>query len=67
MAPEILIASGNPADEIAQWANANRVGLLVMALHGDVDGGPRLGSVTYRTITNCRVLTLALPPSIPGT
>lgn len=59
--PEILIASGNPADEIANWADANRVGLLVMALHGDSDGGPRMGPVTYRAIVRTGVLTLALP------
>jgi universal stress protein A len=61
--PEILIASGNPADEIARWANANSVGLLVMALHGDAYGGPRMGSVTYRALAKTGVLTLALPPS----
>jgi nucleotide-binding universal stress UspA family protein len=59
--PEILIASGHPAEEIARWANGNRVGLLVMALHGDAYGGPRMGSVTYRTIAMTGVLTLALP------
>jgi universal stress protein A len=63
--PEILIASGNPADEIANWANTKRVGLLVMALHGDSHGGPRMGSVTYRTIVKTGVLTLALPPAWP--
>jgi nucleotide-binding universal stress UspA family protein len=61
--PEILIASGNPADEISKWANANSVGLLVMALHGDAYGGARLGSVTYRAISKTGVLTLALPPA----
>jgi universal stress protein A len=61
--PEILIASGNPADEIARWANTNSVGLLVMALHGDAYGGPRMGSVTYRALAKTGVLTLALPPS----
>jgi universal stress protein A len=63
MVPEILIASGNPADEIARWANANRVGLLVIALHGDAYGGFRMGSVTYRAIAQTGVLTLALPPA----
>ena len=61
--PEILIASGDPADEIARWANTNGVGLLVMALHGDANGGPRMGSVTYRAIVKTGVLTLALPPA----
>jgi universal stress protein A len=66
--PHVLIASGNPADEIAQWSNTNHVGLLVMALHDDVYGGPRLGSVTYRAIGRSGVLTLALPPkpSVPN-
>ena len=55
--------SGNPADEISKWANANSVGLLVMALNGDACGGPRMGSVTYRAIVKTGVLTLALPPA----
>jgi nucleotide-binding universal stress UspA family protein len=63
LAPEILIASGNPVDEIADWVRNNHVGLLVMALHSDVDGGPRMGAVTYRAITLTGVLTLALPPA----
>jgi universal stress protein A len=61
--PEILIASGRPAEEIARWTEAKGVGLLVMALHDDAYGGPRLGSVTYRAIAMSRVLTLALPPA----
>lgn len=63
VAPEILITSGRPAEEIARWADANRAGLLVMALHSDACGGPRLGSVTYRVIAMTGVLTLALPPA----
>lgn len=63
VAPEILISSGRPADEIARWIKENRVGLLVMALHSDAGGAPRLGSVTYRAIAMSRVLTLALPPA----
>jgi hypothetical protein len=39
------------------------VGLLVMALHDDVDGAPRMGSVTYQVLASTRVLTLALPPA----
>jgi hypothetical protein len=66
LAPEILIASGNPVDEIADWVRTNHVGLLVMALHSDVDGGPRMGAVTYRAITLTGVLTLALPPACPS-
>jgi nucleotide-binding universal stress UspA family protein len=65
VAPGILVTSGDPADEIARWSYANRVGLLVMALHADGDSGPRMGSVTHRAITLSHVLTLALPPS-PG-
>lgn len=63
LAPEMLISSGHPADEIAQWVRDNRVGLLVMALHSDVDGGPRMGPVTYGAIAMTGVLTLALPPA----
>lgn len=61
VAPEILIASGTPADEIAAWVREKQVGLLVMALHCG-DGLPRMGSVTYRAVAISRVLTLALPP-----
>jgi len=39
-----------------------QAGLLIMALRSDQDGGPRMGSVTYRAIAMSRVLTLALPP-----
>jgi nucleotide-binding universal stress UspA family protein len=42
VAPEILIASGTPADEIAAWVREKHVGLLVMALHSG-DGLPRMG------------------------
>lgn len=66
VAPEILLASGNPAEEIARWANTNRVGLLVMALHSDASGGPRMGSVTAQAIAMSGVLTLALPPARPS-
>lgn len=59
--PEALIASGVPAEEIARWVRDHHVGLLVMALHDDVDGSPRMGTVTYRTIAASHVLTLALP------
>lgn len=62
VAPEILIASGTPADEIAAWVREKQVGLLVMALHSG-DGLPRMGSVTYRAVGISRVLTLALPPA----
>jgi len=62
VAPEILIASGTPADEIAVWVRERHVGLLVMALHSG-DGFPRMGSVTYRAVGISRVLTLALPPA----
>ena len=65
--PEILVASGNPAEEIARWANVHRVGLLVTALHGSADGGPSLGSVTYRAIAKSGVVTLAPPPARPVT
>lgn len=65
-ASEILISSGDPADEIARWVRDHHVGLLVMALHGDVNGGPRMGSVTYRAIAMSGALTLALPPARPS-
>jgi len=63
VAPEILIATGRPADEIATWVRDRYVGLLVMALQSGAAGRPRLGSVTYRAIALSGVLTLALPPA----
>ena len=64
LAPELLIASGTPAAEIAHWVREKHVGLLVMALHGDPrDDRPRMGAVTYRAIARSGVLTLALPPA----
>jgi nucleotide-binding universal stress UspA family protein len=62
-APEIQIASGQPAEEIARWVREYHAGLLVMAMHSGGTLGPRLGAVTYRAIALARVLTLALPPS----
>lgn len=63
VAPEILIASGRPAEEIARWVRDRYVGLLVMAMESGAAGRPRLGSVTYRAIALSGVLTLALPPA----
>ena len=62
LAPEMLIASGDPSEEIVRWVRETQAGLLIMALRSDTDGGPRMGSVTYRAIAMSRVLTLALPP-----
>lgn len=61
--PEILISAGDPSEEIARWVHDHRIGLLVMALHDDAKGAPRMGSVTYRSVSASKVLTLALPPS----
>jgi nucleotide-binding universal stress UspA family protein len=63
VAPEILLTSGRPAEEIARWASETHAGLLVMALHSGGAGAPRMGSVTYRAIALSRVLTLAVPPA----
>jgi|SoiMethySBSTD1v2_1073268.scaffolds.fasta_scaffold784917_2 universal stress protein A len=63
LAPQMLITAGDPAREIAQWVRDKHVGLLVMALHSDANGGPRMGAVTYRAIAMTGVLTLALPPA----
>ena len=60
---ESLIAFGDPPDEIARWIREKRVGMVIMALHDAIDGGPRMGSVTYRTLVLGRALTLALPPT----
>lgn len=64
LAPEMLIASGDPSEEIARWVRDTQAGMMIMALRSDAEGGPRMGSVTYRAIAMSRVLTLALPPVV---
>jgi nucleotide-binding universal stress UspA family protein len=69
--PEALIASGDPAEEIAKLAHDRDVGLIVIGLHGSPVLGPRMGSVTYRVLCLAQTLVLALPPAgdsavVPG-
>ena len=61
LAPEMLISSGDPSEEISRWVREKQAGMLIIALRSDT-GAPRLGSVTYRSIAMSHVLTLALPP-----
>lgn len=63
MAPEALIAYGEPAEEIAKVANDRDAGLIVMGLHSSPLLGPRMGSVTYRVLCLAHRLVLALPPA----
>lgn len=60
---ETLIATGDPAEEIARWIRERRAALVIMSLHDAIGDGPRIGSVTYRTLVLGRTLTLALPPT----
>jgi nucleotide-binding universal stress UspA family protein len=60
--PELLIAYGEPAEEVAKVAADRNVGLIVMGLHSSPVLGPRMGSVTYRVLCLAHRLVLALPP-----
>jgi nucleotide-binding universal stress UspA family protein len=60
--PELLIAYGEPAEEIAKVAEDRGAGLIVMGLHSSPVLGPRMGSVTYRVLCLAHRLVLALPP-----
>jgi len=60
----IDIARGDPSSEIARVAHEVGADLVVMGLHSSNNGGPRMGSITYRVL--CRSLgpILALPPAL---
>lgn len=60
--PEVLIAYGEPAEEIAKVASERNSGLIVLGLHSSPLMGPRMGSVTYRVLCLAHRLVLALPP-----
>ena len=45
---EVLIAYGEPAEEIAKVGADRDAGIIVMGLHSSPVLGPRMGSVTYR-------------------
>ncbi|MEO8078635.1 MAG: universal stress protein, partial [Acidobacteriota bacterium] len=60
--PEALVVYGDPAEELAKVARDRQAGLVVMGLHGSPLLGPRMGSVTYRTLCVSPALVLALPP-----
>jgi len=60
--PEMLIAYGEPAEEVAKVATDRNTGLIVMGLHSSPLRGPRMGSVTYRVLCLAHRLVLALPP-----
>jgi len=63
--PEVLVAYGEPAEEIAKVAADREAGLIVMGLHSSPLMGPRMGSVTYRVLCLAHRLILALPPQPP--
>ena len=62
LAPEALVAYGDPAEEIAKCARDRQAGLIVIGLHASTLLGPRMGSVTYRVLCLASALVLALPP-----
>lgn len=61
-----VVAFGEPPDQIASLALAGHAGLIVMGLHESTLLGPRMGSVTYRTLCAASGLVLALPPAPPA-
>jgi nucleotide-binding universal stress UspA family protein len=61
---EAVTAFGDPAEEIAKFAQSRHVGLIVIGLHASPLSGPRMGSVTYRVLCLTRTLVLALPPGL---
>ena len=61
---EVLIVSGDPAEEAANVIHDRHAGLVVMGLHGSPFLGPRMGSVTYRMLCLSPTLVLALPPRL---
>ncbi len=60
---EILVSSGQPAEEIAALAANSGVGLIVMGLRG-AGGSQGPGSIAYRTICLTPTVLLALPASL---
>ena len=60
--PEVLVAYGEPAEEIAKVAHDRDAGLIILGLHSSPLLGPRMGSVTYRVLCLAHRLVLALPP-----
>ena len=59
-----VAATGRAADEIARIAKEHEAGVLVMGLHSNPGGGPRMGSVTYQVVCHCSSLIVALPPEV---
>jgi universal stress protein A len=60
--PEMIVAHGDPAEQIATAARDRHAGLVVIGLRGPGAHGPRMGSVTYRVLCLAPALVLALPP-----
>jgi nucleotide-binding universal stress UspA family protein len=63
-AAEILVVSGEPAEEIVKVADVRGAHLIIMGLHSSGLLGPRMGSVTYRVLSLTNALVLALPPRV---
>ena len=61
---EVVIVTGDPAEEAAKVIDDRHAGLAVMGLHGSPLIGPRMGSVTYRMLCLSPRLVLALPPRL---
>ncbi len=61
---EVVIVTGDPAEEAAKVIHDRHAGIAVMGLHGSPLNGPRMGSVTYRMLCLSPTLVLALPPRL---
>jgi nucleotide-binding universal stress UspA family protein len=58
-----IVASGDPAEEIARLARECSAGAVVMGLHSSaIKDGPRMGTVTYRLLCATPVVVVACPP-----
>jgi nucleotide-binding universal stress UspA family protein len=61
----LVMASGDPAEEIPHIIERSGADLVVMGLHASIAAGPRMGSITYRVLSRTQAPVLALPPFIP--
>lgn len=61
---EPVLASGDPAEEIDRLTRLRTGGAIVMGLHSSLEGGPRMGAVTYRVLCRTQALVVALPPAV---
>jgi len=62
--PELVVTHGRPAEEIVRIAHERKADALILGLHSNPGGGPRMGSVAYQVLCHCSALIVALPPAV---